>query len=234
MTDLVRDAVEVLAERPRRIALAELDIAVHRERIPVACPRDDLEAPIGIAKVPRDASAQISFPDVQDTLDRSVDGGRPEARVIRGDLVEVTMLVGDGGVQDPAGVRRHPTGHRVWALVACIDDVHALVRRADPNASRCRIDVNDDRSSEAAQELWLWVDEEARARLPVTGIQKQVAAERLDRHPANRAPGHRAGDMDTATGSRRSKPEKRSRTTKTTQRSTAAEASRFDTGTNLR
>src|SRR5262245_50048348 len=202
MTDLMRDAVEVLAERPRRIALAEFDVAVHRERVPVPCPWDDLEAPIGVAKVPRDALAQIGFPDVQDAPDRPVDGRRPEGRVIRGDLVEVTTPVGDGRVQDAAGVRRHPAGLRVRALVARVDDVHALVGRADPDGSRCRVDVDGDRSSEAAQELWLWVDEEARARLLVTGIQKQVTTERLDRHPVNLAPGHCAGDIDAGTESR--------------------------------
>jgi hypothetical protein len=108
VADLVRDAVEVLAQKPRWIALAELDVAEHREGVPVPCPRDDLEAPIGVAKVPCDTAAQIGFPDVEDAPDGAVNRRRPEGRVFRGDLVEVTALIGNRAVQDPAGVRRHP------------------------------------------------------------------------------------------------------------------------------
>src|SRR5262249_1624805 len=189
MTDLMRDAVEVLAERPRRIALAEFHVALPPQRVPVPCPRDDLKAPIGVVKVPRDASAQIGFPDVQDAPDRPIDGRRPEGRVIRGDLVEVTAPVGDGGVQDPAGVRRHPAALRVRALVARVDDVHALVGRTGPDSSRGRAAVDWYPSSETAEELWWRVDEEARARLPVTGVQEQLTTERLDRHPGESSSG---------------------------------------------
>ena len=132
--------------------------------------RDDLEAPIAVAKVPRDTAAQIGFPDVEDAPDSAVDRRRPEGGGFRGDLVEVTALIGNGAVQDPAGVRRHSACVRVRALAARIDDVHALVGRTWPDGARCRVDVDGDWPSEAAQELWLRIDEETRARLLVTGI----------------------------------------------------------------